>query len=77
MLNTCGELEKMGYSYIPSFTNFILFPIKMEGKMMLKKMMDKGVGVRSFDIAGKTYCRVSLGTMEEMKLFIKSFAEIS
>ncbi len=74
---TCGELEKMGYSYIPSFTNFILFPIKMDGKMMLKKMMDKGVGVRSFDIAGKTYCRVSLGTMEEMKLFTKSFAEIS
>ncbi len=74
---TCGELEKMGYTYIPSFTNFILFPIKMDGKMMLKKMMDKGVGVRSFDIAGKTYCRVSLGTMEEMKLFTKSFAEIS
>lgn len=74
---TYAELSKMGYTYIPSFTNFILFPIKMDGKVMLKQMADKGVGVRSFDIAGKTYCRVSLGTLEEMKLFTKSLSEIS
>jgi histidinol-phosphate aminotransferase len=67
----------MGYSYIPSYTNFILFPIKMNGKEMLKKMADKGIGVRSFDIQNQTYCRVSIGTMEEMKMFTKGFAELS
>ncbi|WP_303626717.1 histidinol-phosphate transaminase [Lacihabitans sp. CCS-44] len=72
-----GELTKMGYTYIPSYTNFILFPIKMNGKEMLKKMADKGVGVRSFDIQNQTYCRVSIGTMDEMKMFTKGFAELS
>ncbi|MBK6978303.1 MAG: histidinol-phosphate aminotransferase family protein [Cytophagaceae bacterium] len=71
------ELKKMGYSYIPSYTNFILFPINMDGKEMLKKMTEKGVGVRAFQIQGKNYCRVSIGTMDEMKLFVKSFGEIS
>ena len=71
------ELKKMGYSYIPSYTNFILFPINMDGKDMLKKMTEKGVGVRAFQIQGKNYCRVSIGTMDEMKLFVKSFGEIS
>jgi histidinol-phosphate aminotransferase len=73
----CGELTKMGYTYIPSYTNFILFPIKMDGKAMLKQLADKGVGVRSFDIFDKTYCRVSMGTMDEMKLFVKAFSELS
>lgn len=73
----CTELTKMGYSYIPSYTNFLLFPIKMDGREMLKKMGEKGVGVRSFEIHGKTYCRVSIGTMDEMRLFIKSFGELS
>ncbi len=71
------EIKKMGYSYIPSYTNFILFPINMDGKDMLKKMTEKGVGVRAFQIQGKNYCRVSIGTMDEMKLFVKSFGEIS
>ena len=49
----------------------------MNGKEMLKKMADKGVGVRSFDIQNQTYCRVSIGTMDEMKMFTKGFAELS
>ena len=72
-----AELGKMGYTYIPSYTNFILFPIKLEGKDFLKQMTAKGVGVRSFDIKGQTYCRVSIGTMDEMKLFVKSLQQIS
>lgn len=72
-----AELTKMGYTYIPSYTNFILFPIKMDGKELLTRMSAQGVGIRAFDIAGQTYCRVSLGTMEEMKLFIRAFQHIS
>lgn len=33
-----SELTKMGYTYLPSYTNFILFPIKMNGKEMLKNV---------------------------------------
>ena len=73
----CEELTKMGYSYIPSYTNFVLFPVKMNGKEMLSKLASKGVGVRSFDIQNQTYCRVSIGTMAEMKQFVSAFQQIS
>lgn len=72
-----AELTKMGYTYIPSFTNFILFPIKIGGKELLSRMSAQGVGIRAFDIAGQTYCRVSLGTMDEMKMFVRAFQQIS
>ncbi|WP_276167629.1 pyridoxal phosphate-dependent aminotransferase [Zobellia alginiliquefaciens] len=62
-------LDKMGYEYVPSSTSFILFPIEMEGKVFLEKMTAEGVGVRAFDIMDKNWCRVSMGTMEEMKVF--------
>lgn len=71
------NLKKMNYKYIPSYTNFVIFPITMDGKEFLSKMTSKGVLVRSFDIAGKTWCRVSMGTMDEMKLFVKALGEIS
>lgn len=74
---TCKELTKMGFEYIPSHTNFLIFPIKWDGKEYLKKMSAAGVAVRSFDIQDKTWCRVSLGTMEEMELFISTLKSIS
>jgi len=68
-----AELKKAGVEPIPSYTNFILFPIQMPVKDMLAKMMEKGVGIRGFEIFGKPYARVSIGTMDELKLFVKSF----
>ncbi|WP_373516105.1 histidinol-phosphate transaminase [Persicitalea sp.] len=72
-----ASLDKMGYKYIPSYTNFVMFPITMDGKEYLKKMADKGVMVRSFDIHDKTYCRVSLGTMDEMKMFVSALQDVT
>lgn len=73
----CSNLDKMNYKYIPSYTNFVIFPITMDGKDFLAKMYSKGIGVRTFDIQKKTWCRVSMGTMDEMKLFVKALEEIS
>lgn len=71
-----GELKKMGLNPIPSFTNFVLFPIQMPVKDMLAKMVEKGVGIRGYEIDGKPYARVSIGTMDELKLFVKSMGAI-
>ncbi|MCW5910721.1 MAG: histidinol-phosphate aminotransferase family protein [Cyclobacteriaceae bacterium] len=70
---TFKALQKAGVSPIPSHTNFILFPIQMKPKEFLDKMAEKGVSVRGFEIAGKSYGRVSIGTMDEMKLFVSTF----
>jgi histidinol-phosphate aminotransferase len=72
----CDELKKQGFNYVPSYTSFVLFPIEMNGKDFLKKMMDSGVAVRSFEIDTKTYCRVSVGLPDELKLFTESLKKV-
>jgi histidinol-phosphate aminotransferase len=63
------SLDQMGIEYVPSHTSFLIFPIEMEGKAFLEKMTELQVGVRAFEFMGKNWCRVSMGTMDEMKMF--------
>lgn len=70
---TFKALQKANMNPIPSVTNFILFPIPVKPKELLDKLVEKGVGIRGFEINGKNYARVSMGTMDEMKLFVSSF----
>ncbi len=69
-------LSEMKYDYLPSTTNFVLFPLKMNGKAFVEQMESKGVGVRSFEFDNKQWCRVSMGTMDSMKLFATAFKEV-
>lgn len=71
-----ASLDKLGISYVKSYTSFILFPIEQEGKPFLKMMTEQGVGVRAFEIHGKNYCRVSMGTLEEMKIFSAALKKV-
>lgn len=70
------ELTKMGIEYVPSYTSFMIFPIEMEGKEFLQKMTELKVGVRAFNFMGKNWCRVSMGTMDEMKLFTAALGKV-
>lgn len=69
-------LSKAGMDPIPSYTSFVLFPIQMSTEDMITKMMERSVGIRGYEIHGKPYARVSIGTMDELKLFVKSLNEI-
>src|SRR5690606_34785197 len=71
------NLKTMGYKYVPSYTNFVIFPINMPGKEFLKKMVDKGIMVKAMDIQDRPWCRVSIGTKDEMKMFVTALQEIS
>lgn len=71
-----SNLKSMGYDYITSYASFIIFPIEMDGKVFLEKMKEKGVGVRAFEINDKTWCRVSMGTLEEMKIFTSALNDV-
>jgi histidinol-phosphate aminotransferase len=70
-------LKDEGYEYVPSDANFVLFPIKMEGNRFLGEMFKRGVGVRHWKFNDTDWCRVSIGTMDEMKAFADAFKEIS
>ncbi|MEM7381942.1 MAG: histidinol-phosphate transaminase [Bacteroidota bacterium] len=70
------SLESIGFDYVPSHTSFMIFPIEMDGKVFLQKMTDLRIGVRAFQFMDKNWCRVSMGTMEEMKLFTEAAAKV-
>ena len=70
------NLTEMGISYIPSYTSFIIFPLATEGQGYLKNMFSHGVGVRLFNIDDAPWSRVSMGTMDEMKLFVKTLKTV-
>ncbi|MEO5682725.1 MAG: histidinol-phosphate transaminase [Chitinophagaceae bacterium] len=70
-------LKKEGYDYIPSFANFVLFPVKMDSKNFVNEMGKRGVGVRFWQFNKKEWCRVSIGRMDEMEAFAAAFKEIS
>lgn len=75
---TMEQLQTLGYDPIPSYTSFMLFPLTgpVDGELFLQKMFDQGVGVRFFEIHGKPYCRVSMGTMDEMSLFVDGLKKV-
>lgn len=70
-------LKDEGYQPIPSSTNFVMFPIKMEGLRFVQEMNKRGVGIRDWQFNDKHWCRVSLGRMDEMEAFASAFKEIS
>lgn len=70
-------LDKMGYDYFPSQTNFVLFPISMDGEEYRQKMMANKVSVRGMKIHGQDYCRVSMGKLEDLEMFADAFTKVA
>ena len=73
---TITYLKENNFSCLPSETNFLIFEIPMEGRAFLKKIYAKNVAVKSFKFWDKNWCRVSIGTMDEMKKFTNAMTEI-
>src|SRR3954453_3377505 len=71
-----NALKSVGHDYIPSVTNFAMFPIAMEGKKFTDEMMNRGVAVRYWKFNNKEWCRVSIGRMDEMEAFISTLKEV-
>lgn len=73
---TVNHLITNGFDPIPSETNFVIFPIEMDGEAFLDAMREKGIAVRAFNFWDKNWCRVSIGTMEEMKHFTAALDKV-
>jgi histidinol-phosphate aminotransferase len=69
--------KKLSLDYIPSSTNFILFNIdKIKGDFT-GLMQAKNIYVQFRDHFGGKWCRVSMGTIEEMQQFCSVLKEIA
>lgn len=69
-------LDKKKIFYGKSHINLTFFPAPKDGKTILAKMDEKGFLIRIWDYQQKEWCRVSIGTQEEMKEFVKAFDEV-
>lgn len=74
---TTKALTDLGYDVIPSYTNFMLFPIRMKTKNFSNQMFANGVGIQTRDFDGQPWCRVSIGTMDEMQVFVDAFKKVT
>jgi len=73
---TFNALQEKGFKPVDSNTSFMIFPIDMKPKPYLEQMRDKGVAVRSWVFDNKNWCRVSIGTRDEMESFISALAAV-
>lgn len=71
---TFDELVKLRYNVIPSYTNFIFFELRNYSGNFGQDMLKKNIILRSME-DGK-WARVSIGTQDEMKIFISTMKAI-
>lgn len=69
-------LDSKKWFYGRSQANVVFFPAPKSGKQILEETEKKGYQIRVWDYQGKEWCRVSIGTLEEMKGFTKAFDEV-
>jgi len=71
------ELDKLKISYVPSEANFILVGVNEDGKVISHKLMQEGIIVRPMGMYNlPDFIRVTVGTEEQNKKFIKALCKI-
>lgn len=71
------EFDKMGLEYVKTEANHIAFNAGKDGGLVFQELLQRGVIIRP--IGGekyRTWLRVSIGTMEENREFIRALQEV-
>ena len=73
-----SELEKLGFTVLPSSANFVLAKSdKVDGRELYLKLKERGVLVRYFNEERiKDYVRITVGTDDETKVLIEEIDKI-
>lgn len=74
-----AELRKLGFSVPDSMTNFIFASSdRISGEAYCALLRERGILVRRFSspLRIANYCRISIGTMEDMEALVAATAEI-
>lgn len=75
---TTKELEKLGFTVIPSKANFIFVKYNnLEGKYIYEELKKNGILIRHFTSPRiKDYNRITIGTKDEMDIFLDKIKRI-
>ncbi len=72
-----STFQQLNLEYIPSSTNFILFNIDKLKEKFNTGMKNKNIHLRYRDAYNGKWCRVTMGTPEEMQSFTNALKEIA
>ena len=75
---TSESLENLGFTVIPSLTNFVFarHP-KLEGMELYQKLKEKGILVRHFETPRlRDYNRITIGSLPQMEALVAAVKEI-
>jgi len=72
---TMDEMKKIGVQFIPSYTNFIFYPVKSYPGEYSTDMFKHKIIMRSNKYSDGQWARVSVGTIDEMKQFIRVISD--
>ena len=75
---TAQELEKLGFTVLPSDANFLFAKTdKMDGGKLYEALKERGILVRHFrkEIISQ-YNRITIGTRAEMEVFVETLRSI-
>ncbi len=73
----CGELDRLGISYVPTQANFLLIHLRQDTRELYERLLRRGVIIRpmgSYQLP--EYIRVNAGRPEENQRFIKALEEV-
>ncbi len=76
---TKKALEDMGFTCLDSKSNFLFAKAAdIDGEYLYERCREKGVLVRHFTLPRiKDYCRITIGTKEQMDIFLRNVKEIT
>jgi histidinol-phosphate aminotransferase len=72
---TFQALKSMNINCIPSYTNFLFFPLGNYQGDFAQNMLKRNVICRSNNYADGKWARVSVGTLDEMRQFMRIFKD--
>lgn len=67
------EFDELGFAYAKSYSNFIFVNIGIETQKAFKFLLKEGIIIRPMY---ETFIRVSIGTMDENRLFIEKLKKL-
>ena len=75
---TTAELESLGFTVLPSKTNFVFAKSdKVSGEKLYLALKEKGILIRHFTKERICdYNRITIGTAEQMEIFVSAVKEI-
>ena len=69
-----AEVERLGRTVLPSEANFVMIDMGRDVKPIIESLRDRGVDVGRRFPAMPRHLRVTIGTPDEMKRFLREFA---